>query len=40
MGEDANPKNSLTVVKSATYHDFRLEGDDKNGYKATVVLDI
>lgn len=39
-GEEAKPKNSLTVVKSATYHEFRLEGDDKNGYKATIVLDI
>ncbi len=40
FGEEAKPKNSLTVVKSATYHDFRLEGDDKSGYKATIVLDI
>ncbi len=38
--EEAKPKNSLTVVKSATYHEFRLEGDDKNGWKATIVLDI
>jgi len=39
-GEEAKPKNSLTVVKSVTYHDFRLEGDDKRGWKAAVVLDI
>ena len=40
FGEEAKPKNSLTVVKSVTYHDFRLEGDDKSGWKATIVLDI
>jgi len=40
FGEEAKPKNSLTVVKSATYHEFRLEGDDKSGWKATIVLDI
>jgi SHS2 domain-containing protein len=40
FGEEAKPKNSLTVVKSATYHEFRLEGDDQKGWKATVVLDI
>ena len=39
-GDDAKPENSLTVVKSVTYHDFSLEGDDKSGYKATIVLDI
>lgn len=38
-GEDARSGNSLTVVKSVTYHDFRLEKNDK-GYKATIVLDI
>ena len=40
FGEEAKSKNSLTVVKSVTYHDFRLEGDDKSGWKATIVLDI
>jgi SHS2 domain-containing protein len=40
FGEEAKPKNSLTVVKSVTYHEFRLEGDDKSGWKAAVVLDI
>jgi SHS2 domain-containing protein len=38
-GEGAKPANSLTVVKSVTYHDFRLEKTAK-GWKATVVLDI
>ena len=40
FGEKAKPKNSLTVVKSVTYHEFKLEGDDKSGWKASVVLDI
>jgi SHS2 domain-containing protein len=39
FGDDAKPENSLTVVKSVTYHDFSLKKAAK-GYKATVVLDI
>ncbi len=39
-GEDAKPEHSLTVVKSVTYHEFGLEGDEKKGYKAMIVLDI
>ena len=38
-GEEAKPENSLTVVKSATYHEFKL-GNSGDGWKATIVLDI
>jgi SHS2 domain-containing protein len=38
-GEEAKPEKGITVVKAVTYYKFDVK-KTKNGYKATVALDI